>query len=84
MPSKSLIEKVRDIDNAMRLAIHWLYECKFSFDNNDSMNELDKANEAIDKLLLSLDMDYELYMILSRFYEYHMTEVNLIKLRKNK
>ena len=84
MPSKSLIEKVRDIDNAMRIATHWLMSIEFGFDNNDSLRELDKANVVIDKLLLSLDMDYELYMILKRFYDYHMREVNLIKSLKDK
>ncbi len=84
MPSKSLIEKVRDIDNAMHMASYWLYDCQLSFDNDDSLKNLDKANVVIDKLLLSLDMDYELYMILHRFYDYHMREVNLIKSRKDK
>ena len=84
MPSKSLRQKICDIDNAMHMASYWLYDCKLSFDNDDSLKKLDKANVVIDKLLLSLDMDYELYMILHRFYDYHMREVNLIKSRKDK
>ena len=84
MPSKSLIEKVREIDKVMMNAQHCIMVCNLEGFKDDYIVNLDYANKRIERLLHSLDMDYELYMILKRFYDYHMREVNLIKLREGK
>ena len=84
MSSKSLIEKVREIDKVMMNAQHCIMVCNLEWFNDDYIVNLDYANKRIERLLHSLDMDYELYMILKRFYDYHMREVNLIKSRKDK
>ena len=84
MPSKSLRQKICDIDAVMRNANYWITEWKLNgFDINTEL-KLNNANDIMYRLIESLDMDYELYMILKRFYDYHMREVNLIKLRKDK
>ena len=84
MPSKSLIEKVQEIDKVMMNAQHCIMVCNLEGFKDDYIVNLDYANKRIERLLYSLDMDYELYRILKRFYDYHMREVNLIKLRKDK
>ena len=84
MPSKSLIDKVREIDRVMMNAHHCIMVCNLEGVNDDYIVNLDYTNKRIERLLHSLDMDYELYRILKRFYDYHMREVNLIKLRKDK
>ena len=84
MPSKSLRQKICDIDAVMRNANYWITEWQLNgFDINTEL-KLNNANDIMYRLIESLDMDYELYMILKRFYDYHMREVNLIKLRKDK
>ena len=84
MPSKSLIEKVRDIDAVMRNANYWSVEWKLNGFDSDTELKLNNANKELELLLMSLNMDYELYMILKRFYDHHMREVNLFKLREDK
>ena len=84
MPSKSLRQKICDIDAVMRNANYWITEWQLNGFDIDTELKLNNANNIMHRLMESLDMDYELYMILHRFYDYHMREVNLIKSRKDK
>ena len=84
MPSKSLRQKICDIDAAMRNANCWIAEWQLNGFDIATELKLNNANNIMHRLMESLDMDYELYMILKRFYDYHMREVNLIKSRKDK
>ena len=84
MPSKSLRQKICDIDAAMRNANYWIAEWQLNGFDIATELKLNNANNIMHRLMESLDMDYELYMILKRFYDYHMREVNLIKSRKDK
>ena len=84
MPSKSLRQKICDIDAVMRNANYWITEWQLNGFDIDTELKLNNANNIMYRLMESLDMDYELHMILRRFYDYHMREVNLIKSRKDK
>ena len=84
MPSKSLRQKICDIDAVMRNANYWITEWQLNGFDIDTELKLNNANNIMHRLMESLDMDYELHMILRRFYDCHMREVNLIKSRKDK
>ena len=69
MPSKSLRQKICDIDAVMRNANYWITEWQLNGFDIDTELKLNNANNIMHRLMESLDMDYELHMILKRIYD---------------
>ena len=80
MPSKSLRQKICDIESLISKSSYWIEMYKLNNCNDENIGSiLYNIHRDIEEKLRYLDMDYELYMILKRFYEYHMREINYLK-----
>lgn len=77
------MRKVRDMYNAMEHASFLLIQWQLDWFDDDVKKRLDDANKELDNQLLLLSPDFELYKILSMFYDYHMQEFKRVKKSRN-
>ena len=77
MPSKSLIEKVRDVHELIHDAGVKLIICLSSGKTKADLIELENSTSKMYKYLEKIDMDYELYCILNIAYRSHLRDVKL-------